>query len=216
MIMKFGTDPVGAWLYWDPRGRTSEVEAFRWAVEALRPVTMILKAHQLLSVDVARVRAAAEPQAYRDYPASSDRAVDDLLAAVGALAPGATPLGARFEGPGIVVRPEGGVEVRDVVTVGLTESGGLGTVFVETRCDAWLPFDLRGRPQHELHELNAPRLRAALEEIERALGVAGAGESTKFARCEGYTLLNYFDVCDEPIDIAEFGYDDAWIATRSP
>ncbi|MBK7077298.1 MAG: hypothetical protein IPH44_33905 [Myxococcales bacterium] len=213
MILKFGTDPVGGWFYWDPRGRTSEREAFRWAVEALRPVTEVLKAHQLLSVDVTRVRTVAEPHAYQDRPASSDHPVDDLLAVVGAPALGATPLGARLEGTGVVVQPAGRVEVRDVVTAGLAESGGVGTIFVETRCDAWLPFNLRGMPQQELYELNAPRLRAALEEIERRLGVRGAGESTKFAQCEGYTLVNYFDVCEEPVDIAEFGYDDTWIAS---
>lgn len=212
MILKFGTDPVGGWFYWDPRGRTSEREAFRWAVEALRPVAVVLKAHHLLSVDVTRVRTAAEPQVYQDHLASSDHPVDDLLAVVGAPELGATPLGARLEGTGVVVQPAGNVELRNVVTVGLTESGGVGTIFVETRCDAWLPFNLRGKPQKELHELNAPRLRAALEEIERMLGVKGACESTKFAQCEGYTLGNYFDVCDEPIDIAEFGYDDTWIA----
>ncbi|MBK9034958.1 MAG: hypothetical protein IPL61_27460 [Myxococcales bacterium] len=86
-------------------------------------------------------------------------------------------------------------------------------MLVATRCDAWLPYDLRGRPQPETSGLNAPRLRGALERIGQVLGIAGDCRRSEIARCEGYTVTNQLDVDDEPIDIFDLGYDESKVET---
>ncbi|EST25178.1 hypothetical protein [Streptomyces roseochromogenus] len=53
--------------------------------------------------------------------------------------------------------------------------------------DIWGPFDFRGTPHPEVHQRNAPRLAAALKDLETLLGViAEPGEPTYFGRAEGY------------------------------
>ncbi|MGW2934402.1 hypothetical protein ACWGQ5_08475 [Streptomyces sp. NPDC055722] len=53
--------------------------------------------------------------------------------------------------------------------------------------DIWGPFDFRGAPHPEVHQQNAPRLAAALKELEELLGViAEPGEPTYFGSAEGY------------------------------
>lgn len=46
----------------------------------------------------------------------------------------------------------------------------LGFVTLSTWSDAWLPADLAGVPQPEVHARNAPRLAAALRELTRRTG----------------------------------------------
>lgn len=53
--------------------------------------------------------------------------------------------------------------------------------------DIWGPFDFHGTPHPEVHRQNAPRLAAALKELEALLGVvAELGEPTYFGRTDGY------------------------------
>ncbi|MET7609211.1 hypothetical protein [Streptomyces avermitilis] len=53
--------------------------------------------------------------------------------------------------------------------------------------DIWGPFDFRGTPHAEVHQQNAPRLAAALKELEALVGVAAEpGEPTYFGRAEGH------------------------------
>ncbi|WP_078906892.1 hypothetical protein [Streptomyces sp. NRRL S-378] len=55
--------------------------------------------------------------------------------------------------------------------------------------DVWGQCDFRGVPQPLIHGHNAPRLAAALQEIEQTLGVAAEpGEPTYYGRAEGYGL----------------------------
>ncbi|THA82451.1 hypothetical protein [Streptomyces sp. A0592] len=55
--------------------------------------------------------------------------------------------------------------------------------------DVWAECDFRGVPQPLIHANNAPRLAAALQELEQVLGVAAEpGEPTYYGRAEGYGL----------------------------
>ncbi|MFI1649625.1 hypothetical protein ACH4XT_22150 [Streptomyces avidinii] len=55
--------------------------------------------------------------------------------------------------------------------------------------DLWGQCDFRGRPQPLIHANNAPRLAAALRELDQVLGVAAEpGEVTFYGRAEGYGL----------------------------
>ncbi|KDN75105.1 hypothetical protein DF19_26510 [Streptomyces olindensis] len=67
--------------------------------------------------------------------------------------------------------------------------------------DVWGPFDFRGTPHPEVHRQNAPRLAAALKELEALLGVqAEPGEPTYFGRALGYGV-------DEPVVVDGRGPD---------
>ncbi|MBC3981205.1 hypothetical protein H8N01_01085 [Streptomyces sp. AC536] len=55
--------------------------------------------------------------------------------------------------------------------------------------DVWMTHDYFGRPHPVLHQRNAPRLAAALEEIDGLFGVAAMpGEPTYFGVAEGYEI----------------------------
>ncbi|POX38644.1 hypothetical protein C3486_22085 [Streptomyces sp. Ru73] len=55
--------------------------------------------------------------------------------------------------------------------------------------DIWGHFDFKGFPHPEIHKRNAPRLAAALQELETLLGTAAEpGDATYFGRAEGYGI----------------------------
>ncbi|MDN5385694.1 MULTISPECIES: hypothetical protein [Streptomyces] len=58
---------------------------------------------------------------------------------------------------------------------------------VSVHHDIWGPFDFRGTPHPDVQRQNAPRLAAALKELDELLGVAAEpGEPTYFGRAEGH------------------------------
>jgi hypothetical protein len=62
---------------------------------------------------------------------------------------------------------------------------------VSVHHDIWGPFDFRGMPHPEIHRQNAPRLAAALKELDDLLGVsAEPGEPTYFGRADGYEVAD--------------------------
>ncbi|MFH9014095.1 hypothetical protein ACH4C6_22275 [Streptomyces sp. NPDC017943] len=67
--------------------------------------------------------------------------------------------------------------------------------------DVWGPFDFRGDPHPAVYQQNAPRLAAALRDLEALLGVPPEpGESTGFGKAVGYGV-------DEPIVLDGRGPD---------
>jgi len=55
--------------------------------------------------------------------------------------------------------------------------------------DIWSHFDFRGFPHPEIYKRNAPRLAAALAELDALLGAtAVAGDATYFGRAEGHGI----------------------------
>ena len=77
----------------------------------------------------------------------------------------------KIFGTGIVLDAKGiKHELENVVWIcGTTQYGH--TIDIVTQSDVWLPCNLLGEPQPEIHRLNAPRLQKALQEIQEALGV---------------------------------------------
>jgi hypothetical protein len=89
------------------------------------------------------------------------------------------------------------------------------TVTAWTRADIWMPYNLMAQPQWSVAELNAPRLRAALEAIERIVGKPGYAEDSRFAKVDGYELRNHI-VRGDVLDLQDMGYDESWIVERWP
>ncbi|GAA4586850.1 hypothetical protein GCM10023194_34170 [Planotetraspora phitsanulokensis] len=72
-------------------------------------------------------------------------------------------------------------------------AGFAGTELV-TFSDAWMLYDLKGRPQPALHVANAPRLSAALRELSEVLGSETDPEdSTYFGKPTETGVDNFFD-----------------------
>lgn len=67
------------------------------------------------------------------------------------------------------------------------------TVWIETAHDVWLPHGLGGPPQAELHDLNAPRLERALQEIDEQPMLGLYGVNGKLAIVRGFRVVNMSD-----------------------
>ncbi|WP_211279172.1 hypothetical protein [Streptomyces longwoodensis] len=105
--------------------------------------------------------------------------------------PEAETSGLRVVGTGVWSDADG-VQHREERLVELTVSSeplGL-SADVSVFHDVWGPFDFRGLPHPEVHRNNAPRLAAALKELEVLLGVpAEPGEATYFGTAVGYGVM---------------------------
>ncbi|WP_157554222.1 hypothetical protein [Nocardia crassostreae] len=71
-----------------------------------------------------------------------------------------------------------------------------------TFSDAWMPYDLRGRPQPETYAANQPRLAAALRDLSMALdSEIDPGDPTYFGRPTATGIDNFFDPGGAPSDV---------------
>jgi hypothetical protein len=86
---------------------------------------------------------------------------------------------------------------------------------LSTYADIWMPYNVMAQSQWAVAELNAPRLRAALEAIEQIVGKPGYAEDSRFAKVDGYELRNHI-VRGDVLDLQDMGYDESWIADRWP
>ncbi|MEV2275831.1 hypothetical protein AB0I72_09610 [Nocardiopsis sp. NPDC049922] len=80
---------------------------------------------------------------------------------------------------------------QELQLVNLTVSPEPGEIEVEVSVhhDIWSWYDFSGHPHPEVHDRNAPRLAAALEEVETALQTGTEnGESTYFGVSEGFWI----------------------------
>ncbi|WSQ09217.1 hypothetical protein OG604_16365 [Streptomyces sp. NBC_01231] len=99
--------------------------------------------------------------------------------------------GFLIAGPGMWLDEHGSqhLESRLVELTVSSEPVGL-SADVSVHHDIWGPFDFHGAPHPEVHRQNAPRLAAALIELEELLGVAAEpGESTYFGRAVGFGVM---------------------------
>ncbi|MBF6215436.1 hypothetical protein IU433_30440 [Nocardia puris] len=107
--------------------------------------------------------------------------------------------------PTIVIGPEGRSErqekaIRFVASARQLDEPHLSISF-ETFTDAWLPFDLKGRPQKFVYAYNAPRLTAALDRISDLMDdEADPDTPTLFANASETGILNDFKLNGDPAD----------------
>lgn len=108
--------------------------------------------------------------------------------------PGAELSGLHVTGVGVWIDEKGVRHAEDGLVELTVSSEPLGlSADVSVFHDIWGPFDFRGMPHPEVRRQNAPRLAAALQELEVLLGVAAEpGEPTNFGRAVGHGV-------DEPV-----------------
>ena len=109
-------------------------------------------------------------------------------------------------GSGVVLESESNkVEVYNLVSLE-AQFTEVPVVDVITCNDIWLPYSLSGEKQEYGSSLNAPRLEAALKEVELELGVeAVTDDISDYCRINGYKLDNLRDIDGNPLRVDEDG-----------
>ena len=222
MIICRGSDSIASWLFSSPRSPAPPPrqprEELAWAIGCLRLALEILERDRLL-VPV-RVVISMSASRARLVPSRIEQAttcwseVRRSLDAVNAAWPDEVPTSVEVVGTGAVLVGEVDRWMPDVLSVNATLLGSWGGLSVDTWCDAWLPYDLRGRAQPEICRANAPRLVGAVKEIERVIGVEPLRVESKFSRGDGYVLESRMFDEDEALDLFDLGFDESWIAAE--
>ncbi|MEU8517767.1 hypothetical protein AB0C76_40275 [Kitasatospora sp. NPDC048722] len=165
--------PVARWTWGD--FIEGEDELVRCLTDLLA-ARAVLAAHRLV-VGESRIRLtvseSGKPRsALYEGELTANGSAEELAAAVrAALRPGAIgSADATLLPVGVLLGPEGEVHTEGLFALSASTDADFAAVELVTFSDAWMPFDLRGRPQPAVHEANAPRLAAALAELTDVLG----------------------------------------------
>jgi hypothetical protein len=101
---------------------------------------------------------------------------------------------AQIDSPGDVLLGDDFTREPGLFRLGSSALLGYVGVDLATRTDFWLPYDLKGRPQPEVHAANAPRLSAALRDLSEALDSdTDPDDPTYFAAPNETGAENFFD-----------------------
>ena len=104
------------------------------------------------------------------------------------------PLDLKFYGWGYIFNEFGNRIKRPTLMGFEAMTTGFPTIDISTYSDVWLPYDIYGKPQPKLYELNAPRLQKALMEITDVLGIEPVIDNTEIAdQHEDFTISNKRD-----------------------
>jgi hypothetical protein len=121
--------------------------------------------------------------------------VEVVETALEQLQPFLYPVDIEVKGTGVVLDAAARSHVLPDITWLAAKTLDAHVMEVGTQSDAWLPYTLSGVPQRQVWQHNAPRLEAALREIQAALGVAPVAPShTTHAVIDGLRLSNHVDV----------------------
>ncbi|MBD2769159.1 hypothetical protein IC235_14805 [Hymenobacter sp. BT664] len=108
------------------------------------------------------------------------------------------PIDLYMMGAGVVLDADGQEQEQPDVTWLWGKTLDAHIVNVCTQSDAWLPYTLLAQPQPAVWKLNAPRLEAALQEIQNRLGILPYINShSDHAVIDGFRLSNHTDCDDE-------------------
>ncbi|MDA2810518.1 hypothetical protein O4J56_07700 [Nocardiopsis sp. RSe5-2] len=208
-------EPAGSWEWFFDTGK---VEAgFADSLSMLAVVAGVIRRHGLLTVDAVEIcweypRGRRRPRDWRTVPVCG--AVDSSECAESLLAtrPDSDPAYAELlllqaHGSGTWIDAQGGAHTEsDLLLVETMPLDEKVAVDVSVYHDIWAPHAFNGAPHPELHAANAPRLAAALKEIESTLQTPiNPGEVTYFGAVEGYGIVE-----PEPDDL-----DDGWDIDRT-
>ena len=219
MIIPYIFRPVGEWRFLrEPTGDGSTEEEPSVVLDWCTAAAAVLESHDLLRVERVDFTGwiGPDPEGQTEARRSQTvvfltrpgfRAAEFRTACEGELARLVKEVpGSRFSdslyvfGSGTVFNAEGKKVHLPLVTWIHGSLLGGPYLQVRTQCDAFLPYTLLAEPQPEVYARNAPRLEAALREIEAVLGVpAEPEEVTRYAVADGLRLRNHHSG-DEIVD----------------
>ncbi|NET61088.1 MAG: hypothetical protein F6K47_34670 [Symploca sp. SIO2E6] len=112
------------------------------------------------------------------------------------------PIDLEILGTGIIIDADGQEKELPNVTWLLGKTLDAHIVDVLTQSDAWLPYTFLAEPQPEVWKCNAPRLEAALKEIQKRLEIIPVTDShSEYAIIENLQLRNHVDADGEIIPV---------------
>lgn len=200
--------PIGEWYFeqHQPLVAPYGLDEYRRLLALVQSIAEVLEEHELLFPRLVRFHHPQWEQRDVERPLPTDANASHLAGACEALLAGARPgpfsLPAVTEilGDGLVLDPLlGAQQLPDVMWLSATAYGNLA-VSVATQVDAWMEYTIDAKLQPEVHRLNAPRLKAALVEIQRRTSIAPVTEPTHFAVPENTGLRNQRYDDGDPID----------------
>ncbi|WP_083932613.1 hypothetical protein [Nocardiopsis halophila] len=207
-------EPAGSWEWFFDTGK---VEAgFADSLSVLEVVARVLHRHGLLTVDAVEIcweypRGRRRPRDWRTVPVcgavDSPECAESLLATRPQDVSDAEMLLLRVHGNGTWIDAQGNAHTEaDLVIAETMLLDEDVAVDVSVHHDVWAPHAFNGAPHPEVHAANAPRLAAALKEIESTLQTPiNPGEVTYFGAVEGYGIFE-----PEPGDL-----DNGWDIDRT-
>lgn len=199
-------EPAGSWTWFIDRGEKEQVAEL---LPALEVVVGILRRHGLLEVEAIEVRwrhprGRRRPDDWRTVPVrgaiDTPECAESLLATRPQGASDAEILLLRAHGAGTWIDAQGNTQAEaDLVVADAMVVSEDIAVEVAVHHDVWASYSFSGVPQPEVHAANAPRLAAALKEIESTLDAyTEPGEPTYFGAVEGYGISD-----PEPFEIVD-------------
>ena len=195
--------PVARWA-WGQDGQGGDMIVA--CLQAILTAYSVLADHQLVvgppKVSVS-VHEAGDPNSHLfkeelvvDEPSPSAEAAQQLATRVeAALRPGEVGgVEARVNNTGVVLAGEADPREERMCRLGASAFLDYLTVDLVTFSDAWMPYDLKGRPQPAVYAANAPRLSATLRDLSEALDMeTDPDDPTYFGKPTETGVENYFD-----------------------
>jgi hypothetical protein len=200
--------PVGEWYFEHPQplGVPYGFDDYRRLLALVQSIAEVLEQQQLLFAQIVRFHHPAWAPHDLDRPIPEGTGAPHLAHTCEVLLAEARPGPFRLPavtdviGNGLIMDPSRGPQrFPDVMRVSATMYGNLA-VNLTTQLDAWMEYTIDARAQPEVHSLNAPRLEAALVEIQRRTGIAPVTEATRFAVPEQTGLRNQRYDDGQPVD----------------
>lgn len=115
------------------------------------------------------------------------------------------PLKIKIFGSGVIISEQGNSVVDNLVWI-RARTMDTFDISVITQSDVWLPFSLKGEPQHNICRLNAARLTKALQNIEQQTGfILEEGLESYYASVQGFHLDNLRYADGSIADVSDIG-----------
>ncbi|MEZ4462940.1 MAG: hypothetical protein R3F43_00105 [bacterium] len=193
MNIHVGTDWVAEWSYHLPVVDAGEADMqwLRLAREAGPAIEHLYKS-QLLQLPLSFVLELWEIGRPPQFTRSVVEQWKFVTPTISSLLTGVRQWGTLdIHGSSVIASPLGERALQGVLGLTVAAESFGNSISIWTRSDVWMPYDLQARPHPEVAALNAPRLKAALEAVERMLGVTALSEDTRFAKVDGYELRNH-------------------------
>lgn len=186
---------VGSWLWYVETSRNAEISD---SLVIIAKVASVLKKHELLNINLVEVcwseygkgKIGIRTRVSANVPFDSSAYENFVQQSRPSGFPSAYAAHIDAVGAGTWI-DSNGRRRREVQLVNLMVSPDPDEIQVEISVhhDIWSRYDFSGYPHPDVHGQNAPRLAAALEEVEKTLQVETEnGEGTYFGVSEGFWI----------------------------
>lgn len=204
-------EPCGEWIWFLEDEFPAELES---AIQVAKNVVPILEKWRLLRLEAIEYPwiqlSRGDIGIYTKIPVDQSMEKEEIIANIRASRPAGHPEAVIddliFSGSGVWFDAEGAErEEPDLIQLTVTSAITGVTLTLEVHHDIWSRYDFSGKLQEGIYSQNAPRLAAALREIDASLPVSVEnGERTYFGRADGYEVF----VADSAVSAEPYSVED--------